>query len=96
MKNRLLKTEYNMIADEMIDSRNGFWVNGTPGVSDKFSRSLIEDKKNTARLVSDAGRVSKNDVYNLYEASDKSRFLSSSSKTLYAGLGSMSREPRIA
>jgi hypothetical protein len=96
MKNRLLKTEYNMIADEMIDSRNGFWVNDTPGVSDKFSRSLIEEQKKMSRLVSDAGKISKEDIYNLYETSDKSRFINSSSKTLFEGFGSMGREPRIA
>ncbi|NLV87143.1 MAG: hypothetical protein GX025_08010 [Clostridiales bacterium] len=96
MKNRLLKTEYNMIADEMIDSRNGFWVNGTPGVSDKFSRRLIEEQKKMSRLVSDAGKISKEDIYNLYEKSDKSRFINSSSKTLFEGFGSMDREPRIA
>lgn len=95
MKNRLLNTEINMMADEMIDSWNGFWVNGKPGVSDKFSRGLIEDQKKMSGLVADAGKISREDVLKLYENSDKSRFLNSSSETLFTGL-SMSREPRIA
>ena len=96
MKNRLYNKEINMTADEMIDSRNGFWVNGKPGVSDKFSRSLIENQKKMDGLISEAGSISREDVYKLYERSDKSKFLSSSSETLFAGLGEINRELCIA
>ncbi len=91
-----INSSNKMTAINMIDSCEGFWVNGTFGVTDTFSKSLIEQNEKVNQLLAKAGPITSESIMSVFEEGDKSKFLSLSAEELLSRLSSANPKARIA
>lgn len=96
MNNNTINSSNKMTAINMIDSCEGFWVSGTFGVSDTFSKSLIKQKEKAHQLLSKAQPITSEAVMRVFQESDKAKFLSLSAEELLSRLSSAKPEALIA